>query len=65
MSNISHELVTIKESYYLIMPYVIAGNIGVYTGQNEIILVDDQWSILSFRLKEILKMVSDRPVIIL
>lgn len=62
MLNIRDELVTIKENYYVIMPYGIAGNIGVYTGKDQIILVDDQWSILSSRIKEILKMVSDKPV---
>jgi cyclase len=62
MLDIKDELVTIKDNYYVIMPYGIAGNIGVYVGKEQIILIDDQWSILSSRIKEILKMITDKPV---
>ena len=62
MLNIRDELVKIKDNYYVIMPYGIAGNIGVYVGREQIILIDDQWSILSSRIKEILKMITDNPV---
>jgi len=62
MLDIKDELVTIKDNYYVIMPYGIAGNIGVYVGKEQIILIDDQWSILSSRIKEILKTITDKPV---
>jgi cyclase len=62
MLNIKDELIKIKDNYYVIMPYGIAGNIGVYVGREQIILIDDQWSILSSRIKEILKMITDNPV---
>ena len=42
MLDIKDELVTIKDNYYMIMPYGIAGNIGVYVGKGQIILIDDQ-----------------------
>jgi cyclase len=62
MLDIKEELVKIEDNYYVIMPYGIAGNIGVYVGKEQVILIDDQWSILSSRIKEILKTITDKPV---
>ena len=62
VADIKEELLKIKEDYYVIMPYGIAGNIGVYIGKENIILIDDQWSILSTRIKEILKTITDKPI---
>ena len=62
VADIKEDLLKIKEDYYVIMPYGIAGNIGVYIGKENIILVDDQWSILSTRIKEILKTITDKPI---
>lgn len=62
MIGIKEELVKIQDNYYIIMPFGIAGNVGVYIGKDQVILVDDQWSVLSARLHEILKTISDKPV---
>ena len=62
VADIKEELLKIKENYYVIMPYGIAGNIGVYIGKENVILIDDQWSILSTRIKEILKTITDKPI---
>jgi cyclase len=62
MIDIKEELVKIKENYYIIMPFGIAGNIGVYLGKDQVVLVDDQWSVLSSRLKEILSTITNKPI---
>lgn len=60
--NIKEEPVKIKENYYAIIPEGLAGNIGVYVGKEYVVLVDDQWSVLSSRIKEIVKKISDKPI---
>ena len=62
MLDIKEESIKIKDNYYVIMPYGIAGNIGVYAGKEQVILIDDQYSILSSRVKEILQTITDKPV---
>lgn len=62
MLNIKEELIKIEDNYYVIMPYGIAGNIGVYLGKNQVILIDDQYSILAPRIKAILQTITDKPV---
>jgi glyoxylase-like metal-dependent hydrolase (beta-lactamase superfamily II) len=62
VANIKEELIKIKDDYYIIQPEGFAGNIGVYIGTDEIILVDDQWSKLVPRIMELLKTVTSKPV---
>jgi len=38
------------------------GNIGVSVGDDGVLLVDDQWSILAPKLREALKGISDKPI---
>jgi glyoxylase-like metal-dependent hydrolase (beta-lactamase superfamily II) len=58
------DVIKIKENYYAILPEVEApnGNIGVYIGKEYVVLVDDQWSVLSPRIKEIVKKITDKPI---
>src|SRR5665647_1026410 len=62
VANTKEELIKIEENYYAIIPEGIAGNIGVYIGKEYVILVDDQWSVLSSRIKEIVKTITDKPI---
>lgn len=62
IANTKEELIKIKENYYAIIPDGMAGNIGVYIGNEYVILVDDQWSALSYRIKEIVKTITDKPI---
>ena len=62
ITNIKEDLIKIKENYYVIMPKGIAGNIGVYIGKDHVVLVDDQWSVLSPRIREIVKTITDKPI---
>ena len=61
LKDMELELVPINPSFYMIVPQGIAGNIGVYLGE-EIFLVDNQYSILIPRIKRMLKTVSDRDL---
>ena len=60
--NIKEQLIKIKENYYVISADGMAGNIGVYIGKEYVLLVDDQWSVLSGRIKQILKTITDKPI---
>ena len=60
--NIKEQLIKIKENYYVISADGMAGNIGVYIGKEYVLLVDDQWSVLSGRIKQILKTITTKPI---
>jgi glyoxylase-like metal-dependent hydrolase (beta-lactamase superfamily II) len=62
VKDIKEEITKIKEDYYIIVPYGLAGNVGVYVSQDYVILVDDQWAVLSTRIKELVKSVTDKPI---
>jgi cyclase len=60
--EIKEELIKIQENYYVIRPYGMAGNIGVFISNNGVILIDDQWSTLSKRIKELLSTITQKPI---
>ncbi|MDX2048711.1 MAG: MBL fold metallo-hydrolase [Chitinophagaceae bacterium] len=62
IENTKEEIIKIKESYYVIQPMGIAGNVGVYIGPQEVILVDDQWAKLVPRIKELISSITDKPI---
>jgi glyoxylase-like metal-dependent hydrolase (beta-lactamase superfamily II) len=62
ISDIKEEIVKIQENYYVIIPYGIAGNIGVFIGETGVILVDDQYAVLSRRIKELVSTITTKPI---
>jgi cyclase len=62
IGDIKEEIIKIQENYYVIIPYGIAGNIGVFIGETGVILVDDQWSVLSRRIKELISTITSKPI---
>lgn len=62
IANTKEELIKIKDGYYVIQPDGIAGNIGVYVDQKGVVLIDDQWSELIPRIKELIKTITDKPI---
>ena len=62
VKDIKEEIVKIKDGYYVIVPYGLAGNVGVYVSQDYVVLVDDQWAVLAPRIKELVKTVTDKPI---
>ena len=62
IGDIKLSLDTIVENYYVISGEGVAGNISLYTGADGIYLVDDQWSALLPRIKEMISSISDKPV---
>lgn len=62
VKDIKEEIAKLKDDYYVIVPYGLAGNVGVFVSQDYVILVDDQWAVLSTRIKELVKSVTDKPI---
>lgn len=62
IGNIKLSLDTISKNYYLISGEGVAGNIGVFVGENDVYLVDNQWSALVPRIKDIINSITDKPV---
>ena len=62
VKDIKEEITKLKDDYYVIVPYGLAGNVGVFVSQDYVILVDDQWAVLSTRIKELVKSVTDKPI---
>lgn len=60
--QIEQELVKVSEKLYIIQPYGVAGNTGVYIGEQGVILVDDQWSLLADRIKELVGSITDQVI---
>ncbi|TFH27067.1 MAG: MBL fold metallo-hydrolase [Bacteroidia bacterium] len=61
LTDMEEELVPIKTNYYMIVPQGIAGNIGVYLGE-EVFLVDNQYSAVVPKIRRMLRTVSDKEV---
>jgi glyoxylase-like metal-dependent hydrolase (beta-lactamase superfamily II) len=61
--DIKEELIKIQDNYYAIISYGMAGNIGVFISDNGTIIIDDQWSTLSKRIKDHLSTITQKPVI--
>ncbi|MEP3209738.1 MAG: MBL fold metallo-hydrolase [Maribacter sp.] len=62
IGNIKLNLDTISENYYVISGEGVAGNIGVFVGENDVYLVDNQWSALVPRIKDIINSITDKPI---
>ena len=62
IGDIKEEIIKIQENYYVIIPYGIAGNIGVFIGNTGVILIDDQWAVLSRRIKELISTITSKPI---
>jgi len=59
-SSTKEELLIIKPNHFLIQPISNAGNIGVFTGKQRLILIDNQWSVLTPKIKQQLKKITPR-----
>jgi glyoxylase-like metal-dependent hydrolase (beta-lactamase superfamily II) len=62
IGDIREEIVKIQDNYYMIRPYGLAGNIGVFISDAGVVLIDDQWAVLSKRIKELVKTITDKPI---
>ena len=62
IGNIKEELVKVNENIYIIQPYGMAGNTGVFISNDGVILVDDQWSMLADRIKELILSITDKEI---
>ena len=60
IGNIKEELVKVNENIYIIQPYGMAGNTAVFISNDGVILVDDQWSMLADRIKELILSITDK-----
>ncbi|HRH59684.1 MAG TPA: MBL fold metallo-hydrolase, partial [Chitinophagaceae bacterium] len=58
----SVEIKTVKITHKIYMLEGAGGNIGVLTGNDGIVLIDDQFAPLSEKIKAALKAISDKPV---
>jgi glyoxylase-like metal-dependent hydrolase (beta-lactamase superfamily II) len=62
IGNIKEELVKVKENLYVIQPYGLAGNTGVFISDDGVILIDDQWAMLADRIKELIATITDKEI---
>lgn len=62
IGNIELRLDTIAKNYYMISGEGVAGNIGVFIGARGTYLIDNQWSPLVPRIKDIITSITDKPV---
>jgi glyoxylase-like metal-dependent hydrolase (beta-lactamase superfamily II) len=62
IGNIKLSLDTITENHYVISGEGVAGNIGVFVGESGVYMVDNQWSALASRIKDIIKSITDKPI---
>lgn len=53
---------TLYEDYYVIRGEGVAGNIGIYVGESGVYMIDNQWSALSERLKEMIASITEKPI---
>ena len=54
LADMELELSTLSDNYYVIIPSGVAGNMIVFTGSEHTILVDDMYSVLIPKIKELL-----------
>lgn len=62
IGKIKLSLDTISENHYVISGEGVAGNIGVFVGESDVYLVDNQWSALVPRIKDIINSITDKPI---
>lgn len=62
IDEIDQDIIKIKDGYYVISAQGIAGNIGVYVGNNGVVVVDNQWSELVPRIKKMIGSITDKPI---
>lgn len=62
IGDIKEELVKVKENLYVIQPYGIAGNTGVFISGDGVILIDDQWAMLADRIEEMIATITDKKI---
>jgi glyoxylase-like metal-dependent hydrolase (beta-lactamase superfamily II) len=62
IGNIKLSLDTISENYYMISGEGVAGNIGVFVGESGVYMVDNQWSALAPRIKDIISSITDKSI---
>ena len=62
IGEIKEELVKVKANLYVIQPYGLAGNTGVFISDGGVILIDDQWAMLAERIKELLATITDKEI---
>ncbi|QIP11911.1 MBL fold metallo-hydrolase [Spirosoma aureum] len=62
MGSIPEKLIKIHENIYIISPNGIAGNTGVFVGDNGVYLIDNQWSVLANRIKQLLQTITSKPI---
>lgn len=62
IGNIKLSLDSISENYYMISGEGVAGNIGVFVGESGVYMVDNQWSALAPRIKDIISSITDKPL---
>lgn len=62
IGDIELKLDTLDENYYMISGAGVAGNIGVFVGEKGVFMVDNQWSELSPKIKEIISSITDKPI---
>jgi glyoxylase-like metal-dependent hydrolase (beta-lactamase superfamily II) len=62
IGNIKEELEKVNENLYVIQPYGLAGNTGVFISNDGVILVDDQWAMLADRIKELISTITDKEI---
>ena len=53
---------TIDKNHYMISGEGVAGNIGLFVGVNGVYMMDNQWSALSTRIKEIVASITAKPI---
>ena len=46
ITGIMENLVKIQDNYYAIISYGLAGNIGIFIGDEGVVLIDDQYATL-------------------
>ncbi len=62
IGDIKQELVKVHDNLYVIQPYGIAGNTGVFISDDGVILIDDQWATLADRIKEMVATITNKKI---
>ena len=63
ITGIMENLVKIQDNYYAIISYGLAGNIGIFIGDEGVVLIDDQYATLSKRIREMLSTITQKPTV--
>ena len=62
VGEIKLNLYTIDKNHYMISGEGVAGNIGIFVGVSGVYMLDNQWSALSTRIKEIIASITNKPI---